>query len=103
MRNTVVLEGVVTAIEPLRHTPAGVAVIDLELQHRSTQEEDHRPVITEFVFRVRGAGAIAQELGAIAVGQRLACRGFLAHPSRLSRQWVLRAKAYQLMDGETKS
>lgn len=100
MRNTVVLGGEVVAIEPLRHTPAGVPVIELRLQHRSLQQEDQGPVTTEFEFRLWGAGILAQQLSSLRIGQRMSCRGFISLPSRHSRQWVLRANAYQLMDGE---
>lgn len=103
MRNTVVLGGAILAQDVLRYTPAGLAVIELRLHHQSSQLEDCHPVKTEFEFRLWGAGIIAQELSVMAVGQRLQCRGFLAHPSRHSRQWVLRVQAYQLMDGETES
>ena len=100
MRNTVVLGGQVVAVEPMRHTPAGIPVIELRLQHRSSQQEANIPVTTEFEFRVWGAGDLARQLSTIVVGQWLTCRGFLSLPSRHSRQWILKANAYQLMDGE---
>ncbi len=95
-----VLTGTIVAVQPLRHTPAGVPVVELVLHHQSTQKEAHQAVQIAFEVRVWGAGEVAQGLSALTVGQRLACKGFLALPSQRSRQLVLRTQAYQLIYGE---
>jgi len=35
--NEVALSGEITSIEPLRYTPAGIALLSFKLQHRSLQ------------------------------------------------------------------
>ncbi len=98
-RNIVVVSGAVVKVEPLRYTPSGLSVIEMILHHRSAQQEVGHEVVTEFEIRVWVAGDMAHRLSTLCVGQRLVCRGFLAPPSRHSRQLVLRADTYQLIEG----
>jgi primosomal replication protein N len=89
--NTVTLTGTLAAIEPLRHTPAGLPLVRFQLSHGSTQIEAgmRREVYCE-VSGV-GIGEIASRLSKLQAGAAVQVTGFLARKGRTGTQIVLHA------------
>ena len=96
--NWIELDGMLVASEGLRFTPAGVAVVDAVLAHRSTQREAGTERRLEFDMAVRFAGAAANRVAAMPMGRPLRVRGFLAPRRRQSRQLVLHVNAFELIE-----
>ena len=91
------LSGVILKVEPIRYTPAGLPVLQMELDHRSEQMEVGIPVKIEFAMKVKVVGEIAQEIARLPVGTEIAVKGFLARASRRSDATVLHVNSYKLM------
>lgn len=64
--------------EPLRHTPAGVAALELLLGHESEVIEAGMPRRVELTINAVALGDIAQMLAGVALGTELQVTGFLA-------------------------
>ena len=73
----------------LRFTPAGVPVIDAQLQHRSRLEEGGVARDLDFAFDAIAIGAAARMLAAESLGSALAATGFLAPRSRRSKRLLV--------------
>lgn len=82
--NVVRLEASLASREPLRYTPAGVAICLAVLEHESEQIEagGKRRVVLSITGRF--TGDLAQRLVGLALGTPLGLQGFLAH-RRLGR------------------
>lgn len=89
--NTVVLSGTVAKIDVLRHTPAGVPVLDFSLAHASSQMEAGHSRRVELEVPAIAVGEIATRLANRHPGDRIAIAGFLASRSRRSTQIVVHA------------
>jgi primosomal replication protein N len=87
--NTVTLSGTITAIEPLRHTPAGLPLVRLQLSHGSTQTEAGMQRQVECEVGCVGIGEIATALSRLKPGTALQVTGFLAKKSRVGTQIIL--------------
>ena len=83
------LSGVLIERAALRFTPAGVAVLEAQIQHRSEVIEAGAARTLEFVVSAVGLGPVAGELQREALGAQLDLTGFLAPRSRRSRRLVL--------------
>jgi len=83
----------------LRHTPAGVPVLEFGLQHESERIEAGKPrtVILE-IDAIAFEGDARQVAGA-ALGSRLSVEGFLAAKSRRSRKVVLHVTRIEFVEG----
>jgi primosomal replication protein N len=88
-RNTVRLSGVLAAVEPLRHTPAGLPVVDFTLSHESEQDEAGQKRQLAFEMAAKATGELATRIAAMRQGGRMAVQGFLNRKHRMSRQIVL--------------
>ena len=88
-RNTVRLNAVLAAVEPLRHTPAGLPVIDFTLAHTSEQTEAGQQRQVEFEMAAKATGELATRIAGIRQGNGVAVEGFLNRKHRMSRQIVL--------------
>jgi len=98
-RNQAVLTGVVQQIEPLRHTPAGVPVLSLQLQHQSRQQQGEFQRQLDFELSARAVGAVAQQLSdAIEIGSCLCCWGFMAPGHRSSSFLLLHINRFELLN-----
>jgi primosomal replication protein N len=88
--NAVTLTGTLAEVEPLRHTPAGLPLIQFKLVHRSSQVEAGREREVELSMQcvAMGAAAAACENRS---GDRVTVQGFLNRRSRMSTQLVLHA------------
>jgi len=93
--NTVSLHAVLTAMQSLRYTPGGVAMIEAVLSHRSTQREGGHPRQVEFDLSARFADRAAEQLSRTALGSVLQVRGFLAPRRRGSRSVLLHVTEFE--------
>ena len=93
--NIVRLTGTVTARDSLRHTPAGVPLISLTLQHESTQMEAKLPRTVQATLEAVGLGEVAKQMDSVAIGQVVSVSGFLANRSRRSTRVVLHVNEFE--------
>ena len=84
--NSVRLAGEITAIEPLRHTPAGLPLVNFKLTHRSLQLEAGIQRQTELEVGAVALGEIASAVAAFKAGDRVTVAGFLAAKRRMGAQ-----------------
>lgn len=93
--NKLVLSGTVTAIEPLRYTPAGLPLLSLVLHHVSENTEAglKRQVECEVNAVLMGELAKAN----ILLGSQIKAAGFLAKRSAKSTQLVMHIQNIQLI------
>ena len=87
--NTVSLTATLAAMEPLRHTPAGLPVVDFTLAHASQQTEADSPRQVEFEMPAKATGEIATRVAKMRQGCMVEAQGFLNRKHRMSRQMVL--------------
>lgn len=82
MRNQVVASGRLIERQPVRYTPAGIAVVEFKLQHESTQSEagGQRQVQCEIACVCMGKEAT--RLAAVVEGTGITVKGFLAARSQ---------------------
>ena len=86
-------------LDALRHTPAGIPVVNFRLSHASEQTEAGHA--REVQCEVSGM-AFEREARLIAAGQlgaQVKVTGFLAGKSRSSRQLVLHATHIEFVEG----
>jgi primosomal replication protein N len=76
--NTLDLSARVLECEPLRHTPAGVPVLEMLLAHESEVIEAGLPRRIELTITAVALGDLAQMLAGTALGTTLQVQGFLA-------------------------
>jgi primosomal replication protein N len=84
--NTVTLAGEITAIDPLRHTPAGLPVVNFKLTHRSLQLEANIERQSGFEIGAVAIGDIAAAAARFHTGDTVTVQGFLAAKRSLSKQ-----------------
>ena len=72
----------------MRYSPAGIAVLECLLEHRSTQIEADVERAVEFEIKALALGAAVGDLEKVALGTELAVKGFLA-PSRQGSRTLL--------------
>lgn len=96
-RNTVRLSGVLAAVEPLRHTPAGLPVVEFILSHASEQTEAGQKRQTGFEMAAKAAGELAARIAGMQQGSGIEVQGFLNRKHRMSRQIVLHVTNMELI------
>ena len=96
-RNTVRLNAILAAVDPLRHTPAGMPVIDFTLSHASEQTEAGNRRQVEFDMPAKATGALAERIAKVRQGSRVEVQGFLNRKHRMSRQVVLHVTNIELI------
>ena len=84
-------------LQPIRYSPAGVAVLMFELQHQSQQAEANTALSVAVNIRVQAAGELAQEIGRFTEGAEIVVKGFLARSSQRSDTPVLHVNSYKLL------
>jgi len=84
-------------MEPLRHTPAGLPVVDFILAHASQQSEAGSPRQVEFEMPAKAVGDIATRVVKMKTGCRVDAQGFLNRRHRMSRQMVLHVTNMELI------
>jgi primosomal replication protein N len=75
--NLVRLTGEITAIEPLRHTPAGLPLMRFRFLHRSLQVEANIERQTEFEMDAVAIGEVFAAVSKLQPGSRVTVQGFL--------------------------
>ena len=97
--NQVTLDARLAARGDLRFTPAGVAALDFQLAHESTQTEGNAERRVACELAGVAIGPLARDLAVVAVGTQLRCRGFLARRYRTGTSVTLHVNAFELMEG----
>ncbi|HMN21466.1 MAG TPA: primosomal replication protein N [Ottowia sp.] len=92
--NQVRLSARIAQAGTLRHTPAGLPALDLELEHESTIEQLGQARQVRLVLRALALGTLAERLATQAIGSNGCYSGFLAAPRR-GRQVVLHIQDFQ--------
>ena len=83
----------------MRYTPAGVAVSEGWLQHRSSQTESGAERLVEVEIAVVALGETARWLQAAPLGGKVKLTGFLAAKSRNSKAPVLHVNTLEFLEG----
>ena len=89
MTNEVALSGELTAIEPLRYTPAGIPLLNFRLVHRSQQAEAGLRRQVECEVSGVAMAEVAVALSHLRPGQAVKVNGFLNRKNRMSAQLIL--------------
>lgn len=87
--NAVALSGALVAIEPLRHTPAGIPLLNFRLAHKSQQIEAGYKRQVECEMNGVAIGDTAVEISRLQTGQAISVSGFLNRKNRMSAQLIL--------------
>ncbi|MCC7484916.1 MAG: primosomal replication protein N [Burkholderiales bacterium] len=99
--NEVILGGRLTAIEPLRYTPAGVPLASFRLLHRSELLEAGVRRQVECEVAGIALAQVAVGLSGLRAGRAVTVKGFLNRKNRMSAQLVLHATAVEAGDCAT--
>jgi primosomal replication protein N len=95
--NAVTLAGTLAHVEPLRHTPAGLPLLQFKLAHTSMQIEAGFKRQVECEMSCLALGEIASALAKSAAGAGISVTGFLNRKNRMSAQLVLHATKTELL------
>jgi len=95
LTNEVALTGELTAIEPLRYTPAGIPLLNFRLLHRSQQTEAGLRRQVECEVHGVAMAEVAVALSRLNPGQAARVKGFLNRRNRMSAQLVFHATEAQ--------
>ena len=85
------MSGELTAIEPLRYTPAGIPLLNFRLLHRSQQAEAGLRRQVECEVNGVAMAEVAVALSRLKPGQAARVKGFLNRKNRMSAQMVFHA------------
>ncbi len=97
--NKIRLEGVLAEIQPLRHTPSGLPVLEAVIEHQSEQVEAGQSRRVECSVQILALGHTAQALSRVPAGGKLAANGFLAARSlRRRHDLVLHIEEFELLN-----
>ena len=95
--NAVSLRGTIAELEPLRHTPAGLPLIQFRVAHRSMQVEAGYKRQVECDVNCVAMGEAAMRLSRANAGVEVEVSGFLNRKNRMSAQLVLHAIETQIL------
>ena len=95
--NAVTLAGTLAQVEPLRHTPAGLPLLQFRLAHKSMQVEAGFKRQVECEMSCVALGEIASALAKESAGAGISVTGFLNRKHRMSAQLVLHATKTELL------
>jgi primosomal replication protein N len=87
--NAVALSGELKDVEPLRHTPAGIPLLNFRLAHRSRQMEAGYKRQVECELNGIAIGEVAVAMSRMPAGATVSIEGFLNRKNRMSAQLVL--------------
>ena len=97
--NQVSLGGRLVERSALRHTPAGLPVLEFRIAHASRQIEAGLPRQVECEATAVALGQTAEFLAAAPLGSAVAASGFLAARGLRSRQLVLHVTNIEFLEG----
>ena len=95
--NAVALAGEIVETEPLRHTPAGLPIVEFKLAHRSVQLEAGYRRQVECEVRCVALGQAAEGLARAPERTAVSVTGFLDRRNRMSAQLVLHATNIEIV------
>ena len=95
--NAVSLTGQLAGIESLRHTPAGLPLLNFKLAHRSLQVEGGYKRQVECEVTCVALGEAATQLSRVKAGADVKVTGFLNRKNRMSAQLVLHATLTEIV------
>ena len=91
------LSGTLAHVEPLRHTPAGLPLLQFRLAHKSVQIEAGYKRQVECEVNCVMLGEAATSLSRTRAGAEVKVTGFLNRKNRMSAQLVLHASQADLL------
>ena len=91
------LTGQLSATEPLRHTPAGLPLVQFRLAHSSLQLEAGYKRQVECEVNCVAMGEAAVALSRMQGGTQVKVTGFLTRKNRMSRELVLHANSTEIV------
>ena len=97
--NQLTLNGRLTERNALRHTPAGVAIVDFRIAHASEQSEAGTARKVELDLACMAVQEQARLVAQAPLGIGMQLTGFLAPKSRSSRQLVLHVNTIEFKEG----
>ena len=97
--NRVELTGRIAELGALRHTPAGIPIVDLRIRHESETVEAGSARKVEAEVEAIAFQAEARLLAAAAPGSPLRVEGFLCAKSRRSKKLVLHLTKIEFSEG----
>jgi primosomal replication protein N len=98
-RNEVRIAGELIERAALRHTPAGVPVLNIVLRHESRQEEAGAQRLVTCEMQAVVLGREGELVAAAPLGSGLELTGFLAAKSLRNRQTVLHVTHIEFLEG----
>ena len=93
------LSGNLVELDALRHTPAGIPVVNFRLRHASEQTEAGAKRAVQCEVAGLAFDREARLMAAAKPGMQVKVTGFLAEKSRDSRQLVLHATNIEFVEG----
>jgi primosomal replication protein N len=95
--NAVALTGELVVVEPLRHTPAGIPLVNFRLRHSSQQvEAGYRRQVDCEIGGV-AIGEPATTMSRMQQGDSVSLEGFLNRKNRMSQQIMLHVTKAQTL------
>jgi len=88
-------------MEPLRHTPAGIPLLEFRMQHRSQQNEAGFKRQVECEMGVVAMGDVAMRLSRLKTGRTVTVKGFLNRRNRMSKQIILHAIEAEISEDDS--
>lgn len=95
-RNHFELSGNLIEREALRHTPAGIPVVNFIVKHESRQSEAGIERTVECEVPAIALGEQSLKLTVLPLGQKLMLSGFVARKSRRSVKLILHVNRFEL-------
>ena len=89
------VQGLISELSTLRHTPAGVPVLEFLLSHESEVTEAGQPRRIILSLVVVAMGDLAQMAGTMSLGCKVRLQGFLAPVRKDSQKYRLHAQHIQ--------
>lgn len=94
--NKLLISACVIELDVIRYTPAGLAIIELVLEHLSEVFEAGQKRTVQLQLKARAMGKMAHELSRLPLNSFVEVEGFLAHTYRNSTQVCLHILSYRL-------
>ena len=98
-QNRLVISGTLIEINSLRHTPAGIPVMEFRIAHGSQQLEAGAPRAVECELGAVAIGEPAKLMQGAKLGDAVRVEGFLANRGKSTRHVVLHAIKIEFLEG----
>jgi len=99
LSNRIEIAGRLIEMGALRHTPAGMPVLEFRLRHESQRIEAGTPRAVEVEIDAIAFDGQARLLAGAAAGSALKTEGFLCSKSLRSRKPVLHITSFEFIEG----